>query len=399
MSELYPIIFALLFGAILSAAVGLFLRAFNPAWWAKRPIKRAFYLAPVAGAVGIAVWATGVLADIWPLAFTGAALAALTVIILIALLLSLPASGIIHGLGYILSKMKKTIQAEPHKANASRRIFLKSSAAVFPIATIVAGADGFTGSFAAARIPRLRFPFANLPPQLEGFKILQISDCHLGYYVGLNDLEKLLVLAEPMQPDLVLVTGDLSDDLGALPDALTMISGLNPRWGTFACLGNHEYYRGIREVRQIFEKGPIPLLVETGVNIEVGGSALYIGGADDPRYLRRDNAVFLKNTVSASLSPAAEGSFKILMSHRPEAFDYSAPSGADLTLAGHTHGGQIGLGGRSAFESLLSYKYLWGHYHHANGNQLYTTAGVGHWFPFRLGCPPEAPLIELVSHI
>jgi uncharacterized protein len=82
------------------------------------------------------------------------------------------------------------------------------------------------------------------------------------------------------------------------------------------------------------------------------------------------------------------------MSHRPDAFDHAAVRGIDLTLAGHTHGGQIGMFGRSVFESYWPERYLWGRYER-NGSQLYTSAGVGHWFPFRLGCPPEAPVIEL----
>jgi predicted MPP superfamily phosphohydrolase len=86
--------------------------------------------------------------------------------------------------------------------------------------------------------------------------------------------------------------------------------------------------------------------------------------------------------------------FKILMSHRPDAFDYAASQGINLTLAGHTHGGQIGFMGRSLFDSYWADRYLWGEYRQGR-SALYTSSGVGHWFPFRLGCPPEAPIIEL----
>ncbi|RKX73418.1 MAG: hypothetical protein DRP60_11930 [Spirochaetes bacterium] len=75
--------------------------------------------------------------------------------------------------------------------------------------------------------------------------------------------------------------------------------------------------------------------------------------------------------------------------------DFAAELGVNLTLAGHTHGGQIGVGGRSFFDWVLPYKYLWGHYTKDNGSQLYTSAGIGHWFPFRLGCPAEAPVFVL----
>jgi predicted MPP superfamily phosphohydrolase len=83
-----------------------------------------------------------------------------------------------------------------------------------------------------------------------------------------------------------------------------------------------------------------------------------------------------------------------MLSHRPAAFDAAAENGVDLTLAGHTHGAQVGLFGRSLLEPLWPEARLWGHYRQGV-SQLYTSSGVGHWFPFRLGCPSEAPVIEL----
>ena len=78
----------------------------------------------------------------------------------------------------------------------------------------------------------------------------------------------------------------------------------------------------------------------------------------------------------------------------PEGFDPAAKAGVDLTLSGHTHGGQIGFNGKSAFEPLWPDGYLWGGYRRG-ASSLYTTAGFGDWFPFRLGCPSEAPLLVL----
>jgi predicted MPP superfamily phosphohydrolase len=85
-----------------------------------------------------------------------------------------------------------------------------------------------------------------------------------------------------------------------------------------------------------------------------------------------------------------------LMTHRPDAFPPAAERDIDLMLAGHTHGGQVGFAGRSILESSLPGRYLWGKYL-LGQSQLYTSCGVGHWFPFRLGCPTEAPIIELKS--
>ena len=94
------------------------------------------------------------------------------------------------------------------------------------------------------------------------------------------------------------------------------------------------------------------------------------------------------------MNGAPADGFTILMSHRPEGLNAAAALGIPLTLAGHTHGGQFGWFGRSIFEPWLPHRYLWGKYQ-KDQSQLYTSAGVGHWFPFRLGCPPEAPIIVL----
>ena len=102
----------------------------------------------------------------------------------------------------------------------------------------------------------------------------------------------------------------------------------------------------------------------------------------------------LQQSVERALDGASQAAFTVLLSHRAQAFDYAADLGTELTLSGHTHGFQMGLGGRSLFESLMPERYIWGHYSRGE-SQLYTTCGVGHWLPFRLGCPPEAPLIVL----
>ena len=86
----------------------------------------------------------------------------------------------------------------------------------------------------------------------------------------------------------------------------------------------------------------------------------------------------------------------MLLCHRPEGFVPASACGVHLTLAGHTHGGQIGFNGKSAFEPIWRDKYLWGRYSRGESH-LYTTSGFGHWFPFRLMCPTEVPILELAS--
>lgn len=396
MSEFFPIIFGLIFIGILGGAAIIFLKVFNPPWWHYRWVKLGIVLTIVIGAIAIVCWAVGTAYGIWLLLAFGATTTALILILLIALILSLPISGIIHGASWLIGKFTARLRPDSDRyTDHSKRLFLKTTAAAIPSITIISGVGGFGQSFASTKIPIVNMTFPDLPPDLSGFRILQISDCHLGLYLGLPEIEKLLQNANDFNPDLILITGDLADDLNILPDTLRQIAQVKSKYGAYSSLGNHEYYRGIARVREIYDAGPIPLVVNYGITLLVGSSKLFIGGADDPRFLRRDSAEFFKSTVATTIKDKSPDSFSILMSHRPEAFDIASDSGVNLTLSGHTHGGQIGFAGRSVFEPLLSYKYLWGKYLHESGGQLYTTCGVGHWFPFRLGCPSESPLIIL----
>jgi predicted MPP superfamily phosphohydrolase len=270
------------------------------------------------------------------------------------------------------------------------------AAAAIPAATLATSGYGLITSQGSVRMPEIPLNFAGLHPDLRGLRVLHLSDIHLGYYVGLDNLEELMSAAKNKRPDLVLVSGDIADDLAQLPGALRMIDSLRPRYGTFASLGNHEYFRGIENVVKIIDAGPIPLLRGTGAAVKIGRAELYVGGADDPVMMAHGerNHRFLQDSVGAAFDGAPSDAFHILMSHRPEGFDVASEQGIELTVSGHTHGAQVGFNGRSILEPWMRDRYLWGHYQR-EGSQLYTSSGVGHWFPFRLGCPPEAPVYVL----
>ena len=394
MSELYPLIFGLVFMVILGLVAGQFLRVLNRPWWQLRWVRLISYLIPLFGGICIFLWAVGVKFDNALFSGIGATGAASTVVIQLAMLFSLPISGATHALIKLVKKLRSRIVG-PTEPDPHRRLLLKSAAAIFPIAAVSTGVAGVANSLGPVSIPDIKFKYENLPDQLRGLKILHLSDSHLGYYVILEDLEEILAELAPYKPDLILMTGDIADDLTSLPYALDMIDQLKPRLGCYACLGNHEYYRGIYKVRQAFDKSQISLLIDRGVTIDVDGAPIYISGADDPKWLRRDNRDFIYKSIDSCIDPAPVDAFKILLSHRPNGFDYAASKKVDLMLAGHTHGGQIGIGGRSFFEQTLPLKYLWGPYTKGKGSYLYTTSGLGHWFPFRLGCPREAAIITL----
>lgn len=395
MRNFYP----LFFGAFVILVFGLLeillLRHLNRAWWRIRRVRLLAFSLPVVGVIMVIVWGAGeFLAKDW-LAFPGALLTAVVFVFEAALMLSLPVSGVIHFINWLFDRyVRHRRPAEELHIDTRRRLILKGAAAAMPLATLGVGSDGLVHAFIPAKVVPRPFYFAELPPELDGLKVLHISDIHLRHYVTLGDLERVVESAREFEPDMVLVIGDVSDDLKQLGPALGMIDSLNPRLGCYASLGNHEYYRGIVAVREIFERSPIPLLINQGVRIPVGPSSFFLGAIDDPVHLGTVDPQFFEKSIDAALADVVGGEFILLMSHRPYAFETSAARGVNLTLSGHTHGGQIGLFGRSVFEELGSEKYMWGYYQ-IGASQLYTSSGVGHWFPFRLGCPTEAPLIEL----
>jgi predicted MPP superfamily phosphohydrolase len=383
-------------------------------WWALRWVRRAVWAFPLAGLGVVGIWMLFTTQRWFGPSRIISIVAIIFFLITVALAISLPLSGVILSITRLVrwilgrrgekseqfgvdSRMPATEKHEGPESEG-RRDFITAAATVVPLIAVGASMTGLVGSMGPVQMPNVDLFFKDLPPDLEGLRILHLSDTHLGYYIDLHDLEKTMVAAEGQRADMVLVTGDISDYLPDLPEALRLIDGLKPRHGTFASLGNHEYYRGIEEVLRTFERGPIPLLTNSGALVRVGDAQLYIGGADDPANFSNQlpKPEFLKASIDQAFNDAPHKAFKLLMSHRPEGFDSAAEREIELTLSGHTHAcGQMGWNGRSLFEQLFGLRYQWGHYRKPNGSQLYTTAGAGHWFPFRLGVPREAPVYTL----
>ncbi len=386
----------ILLGVIWGIVILLMLRFFNKRWWKIRWIRWSAIALPLFAIISACLWFYGRKFTISLFTETGGPLTAAFLVIMTGMIIVLPLTGFLGLADRLYARLRRKKETAPDSDlhDPERRTVLQGVAAAFPLLAIGAGTGGVSASYTDTKVYLLPMEFDNLPLELEGLRILHLSDSHLGIYKFLHDWEAIFPEAAKLKPDIVLMSGDISDDLSILPEALKIAESFNPRLGTFASLGNHEYYRGITRVRQIFDRSTIPLLIDEGITVSANGATIYIGGADDPRYLNRDTSEFLKNTVDTTMRLTGSDSFKILMSHRPEGFDRARELGVDLTLAGHTHGGQVGIGGRSVFSAMTD-RYLWGLYGNSK-SRLYVSSGIGHWFPFRLGCPTEAPVIELV---
>jgi len=275
-----------------------------------------------------------------------------------------------------------------------RRDFIKKTAFFLPLSSFSIASFGFYSGLKEPEYRFMDFHFKNLPLNFDNLKIVQISDLHLSFFLRLDYLEKIIKKLNEIKPDMVLLTGDFVDDYKLLEDALTLVKGIENNYGLYAVAGNHEYYRGIEYVKKAFKKQSVPLMFNEIKKIKVKNSLLEIVGIDDPGKTGFDPSAFLYSALDEALKKADKDSFKILMSHRPNIFPYASQKGIDLTLSGHTHGGQIAYNGKSIFEFFSENKYWLGDYK-INESILYTTSGAGTWFPERFNCPAEIPVITL----
>jgi uncharacterized protein len=394
----FTILISVVVSTLLSILVRNIIRRINRKIWKFSKIDTLVFYLPFAALFFAVIWVIGRVL-IWPIFMSFGALGIISVILFdLMMLITLPFSWMIDFINIRIQSIKSN-KKHDKSFNPERRKVIKAAAAALPLLAIGTTGKGLASSFQQVCIRKVPLYFDNLPDELDGFKILHLSDMHLGIYFQLSDLEQVVENAINEKPDLFLLTGDVSDDLRLLPDALKIISQLDTPHHGFVSLGNHEYYRGIKESIQKFVAGPIPLLINKGEIVKIGNSKLFVGGADDPVTLRTDITPFLKRTVEMTMKSSTEDSFKILMSHRPKTLDVVEDQNINLILSGHTHGGQVGFKGRSLFEGMIEKEpYMWGKYQKGK-TQLYTSAGMGHWFPFRFNCPPEAPLIILKKSI
>ena len=276
-----------------------------------------------------------------------------------------------------------------------RRFLLQAAAVGLPVAAGATGLGGVLESASPVRVRRRTLTLPKLPAGLAGLRILHFADAHLWHLFKLDDLEAALARAPRGEYDLVCVTGDLADDMTQLPRALELIAGLEAPLGHVACLGNHEHARGLPAALAAYAAGPVELLRASGKRLHRGGDDFVLAGIDDLRAVPRvTQNVFYPDQLRRALGPAAPEAFSIVLSHRPSVLPHAAAAGVDLVLAGHTHGGQLGIAGRSILELNGTVPWAWGVYRDRDC-VMHVTCGVGQWFPFRLGCPPEMVLLEL----
>jgi predicted MPP superfamily phosphohydrolase len=234
-----------------------------------------------------------------------------------------------------------------------------------------------------------------LPKVLDGFTIVQLSDIHVGTFIGERELEMGLGLLRGIRADLVAITGDIVDvDPRYVPIAARSLGALQAREGVVCIPGNHDYYTGETAVLGGMRRAGIDVLVNRGRIIAPGdGGGFALLGVDDlsARGGQRGGA---GPDLALAQSMVPPDRATVLLAHQPRFAPVAARAGVDLQLSGHTHGGQINPGFRPID---LFFRYVQGHYR-VGAMQLYVNRGFGTVGPpTRVGAPPEITKIVLVA--
>lgn len=233
-------------------------------------------------------------------------------------------------------------------------------------------------------LERLELPIRGLHPSLDGFRIVQLTDIHLSKLVKASFAQEAVDLANSLQPDLTVLTGDyVWHNVEAIFELAPILAGLNARHGVYAIMGNHELWEGVEVVKTALREVRLPYLINQGVTISQGAGNLYLAGLDDGWSGQPD--------LDATLVGAPTDAPVILLLHEPDlADDYAHYPNMALQLSGHSHGGQVRLPGIGApILPKLGRKYDMGLYK-VGEMWLYTSRGVGVTNePIRFNCPPE----------
>ena len=236
-------------------------------------------------------------------------------------------------------------------------------------------------------IERIEIRLKRLPKNLEGFRLIHLSDIHHSPFTSLEHISRAVEIANELKPDMFVLTGDfVSHEREYIAPMAKAMGRLEAEFGTFACLGNHDHRTDAPMVTDNLRAENIRVLINEGFRFTARGASFWLCGVDDYTVGRPD------------LRSALRGSFpdemKMLLAHNPKTLYRAARASVDLMLSGHTHGGQVRL--RDEEKKILPRRKFASGLYRRKETQVYITRGIGTVvLPVRFGCPPEVSLIEL----
>jgi predicted MPP superfamily phosphohydrolase len=266
----------------------------------------------------------------------------------------------------------------------------------------VAAATALLGGLVYARevetrrveIKPLTLTLSRLPPEFDGYRVVQIGDLHLDDWTKPERLKGITQKVNEQRPDLVAITGDFASYSARQLDAQRLIEALRDlraRDGCVAILGNHDYLTDVKLVRRCIREGGVTELINSVLTLKRGDAALHVAGIDDIMEGR--------SRLDLVLQKLPESGAAILLAHEPDFADVSAATGRfDLQLSGHSHGGQIGVPLlRRLVLPPFSHRYIGGLYQ-VRGMLQYTNRGLGFvHLRARVLCRPEITVFTLRS--
>jgi len=292
----------------------------------------------------------------------------------------------------------------------ARRAFFRYAAYLAGGVPILAAGYGFAAERLKYRVMKVEVPIAGLPKGLDGMRIVQLSDIHAGDFMPCAEVRRAVEMANQLGADLAVVTGDfISDSRDPLEDCIMELSALRAPLGTWGCNGNHEIYAQVEARSQkLFERNGMRLLRQESVELKYQGEKFNLIGVD---YQRDHMTSGPRGPMLADIEHLVRRDVpNILLSHNPNSFHRAAELGIELSLAGHTHGGQVKVEvvDHAITPARLITDFVAGLYRLPMGNgsgsnghadrhgSLYVNRGLGTFgFPVRLGVPPEITLLTL----
>ncbi len=361
-------------------------------WWADRCLRGAGRT--LRAALGLAVLAL-LAGYVWVLlarrdVVTTPIPAAWYALVLLWGLIALPFLAVPSMLGWSIWSLaqriflgRKKFQPPENDSSWTRRRWLKTLATTLPVMLTYGTAAWSLPKFARFRVRELTISLTDLPIELDGMRIAHVTDTHVGKFTRGSVLDEIVAATNALESDLVLFTGDLIDNtIRDLPAAVEMVQRLKAKSGVFLVEGNHDLFDDPAGFEKTVREGGIAMLRNQAATVNVRGQLVQLLGI-----IWNATEAKIAADVDSVVNLLEPTAFPILLAHHPHAFDRAAERGIPLTLAGHTHGGQMMLNDKlGAGPAMFRY---WSGLYQKSGQTLVVGNGTGNWFPVRVNAPAE----------
>ena len=285
----------------------------------------------------------------------------------------------------------------PHRepVNPARRTLLKATANAALATPLAVTAFGIIIERQRFVMKEVSIAIPNLPKDLQGLTLVQLTDMHVSPFLSVSELARAVDMANEAKAKIALVTGDLISTKGdPLDGCLRELGRLRAEAGVFGCMGNHEIYAHSEDYTQVEgAKLGMRFLRSQAQELRFGDAVLNLAGID----YQRIGEVYLP--TAGELLAKGANTVNVLLSHNPDVFPVAAGQGWDLTLSGHTHGGQVTFELLSRQLNIARFftPYVQGVYER-DGKSIFVSRGLGTvGVPARIGAPPEVALIKLCA--